>query len=175
MWRRWIVLGVLGVLGGCAGVAESAGSAAEEKRAGSSVAAVPAPPSAASTAWLGSCEARGLPVMDPCPMGATFDPGDVLYPEMTRFCCASGPMNGGEVQGCFAALFLAAEVCRDAQGEAAIKARVDGYAQKSGEPCRDPSWQVSPAFRRLCVKRGVPCRAGDWGCLGVAPPSGAKQ
>lgn len=118
------------------------------------------PPSAPQAKNLNpeACEMRGLPVLEPCPGGGEWADDDLSESMSLPFCCGAGEVGGAERQSCFVAL-QAARSCKDAAGERAALARIDAYARKFGEPCKDADFMRTArgAFQRflkICAERG---------------------
>ena len=111
----------------------------------------------------GSCEARGLPQLDPCPQKlgtAPLDPDAVAEWEELQFCCGAGAAELGESEEpCFNALMMA-RACGDKAGETAVQLRIAESVHAYGEPCLRPRYRDkftwSQRYQQICAERGYP-------------------
>lgn len=128
-----------------------------------------AAPSPEPAPLAGSCKARGLPEMEPCPGGgqgsgivlADVNLSEALSEiEELQFCCGSGPVTRGEgTEPCFNKL-QHARLCKDPKGEAAAQARISAYARAFGEPCKEKGFRAKffgwGRYQQICAERGYP-------------------
>ena len=109
-----------------------------------------------------SCRERGVEPLNPCPRGIPWSeegPGGPM-PEALPYCCASGPLQRAEAQPCFAVERASRYCGPDPDGKAAARARIEAWAKRYGEPCKDPQFRkpfgAYPGFQQICAERGYP-------------------